>query len=323
MAGTGASSGRSTVSHVVGAGGRWGGGVERKRGKVPANEERSWDPERVQLMAQLLREHGFHVDHGILDFAASRRRVGITFTPDLEAATLRYIELARTQAGSSVLPEPLRDSPKCHGCSLNGICLPDETLALQEAPPDPVAPEVRRLYPVRSDATPLYVQEQGARVGTEKGILVVRTPDERRVTAPFGDFDQPVLLGNVQISAQALHTLCEAGIPFVHCSTGHWFCGLTAGLGIRNGYDKAAQFTAAADPERRLDIARRFVRAKIQNQRTLLRRNAQPAVGAALTELDLSLREVDGAGCIDEPLGRAQLPRLLPGDAPPTRRRTS
>ncbi len=281
--------------------------VERKRGKVPANEERSWEPERVQLMAQglLLREHGFHVDHGILYYAGSRRRVGITFTPELEAATLRYIELARAQAGSSVIPDPLHDSPKCHGCSLNGICLPDETLALQEAPPDPVAPEVRRLYPVRSDATPLYVQEQGARVGTEKGILVVRTPDERHVTARFGDIDQLVLLGNVQITAQALHTLCEAGIPVVHCSTGHWFYGLTAGLGIRNGYDKAAQFAAAADPERRLDVARRFVRAKVQNQRTLLRRNAQPAssAAAALADLDLSLRETDRAGSIDELLG--------------------
>ena len=49
---------------------------------------------------------------------------------------------------------------------------PDETLALKYSPPDPTVDvtvdgqPVRRLYPVRDDATPLYVQEPGARVGT-------------------------------------------------------------------------------------------------------------------------------------------------------------
>src|SRR5690606_284854 len=48
--------------------------------------------------------------------------------PELEARTLRYIEEARAAALSTVLPDPLDDSAKCNGCSLNGICLPDETL---------------------------------------------------------------------------------------------------------------------------------------------------------------------------------------------------
>jgi|GEM_PF-1930593 len=40
--------------------------VETKRGRVPNNEQRSYEPERVQLMAQglLLREHGYTCDHG-------------------------------------------------------------------------------------------------------------------------------------------------------------------------------------------------------------------------------------------------------------------
>ncbi|MGH7506008.1 MAG: CRISPR-associated protein Cas4, partial [Longimicrobiales bacterium] len=48
--------------------------VDTKRGRVPDNPDRSWEPERVQLMAQglLLRENGYRTDHGILYFAGSR-----------------------------------------------------------------------------------------------------------------------------------------------------------------------------------------------------------------------------------------------------------
>src|SRR5690606_20979972 len=113
--------------------------VDTKRGRVPNNPERSWEPERVQLMAQglLLREHGYRCDHGVLYFECSKTRVDVPFTPELEARTLRYIEEARAAALSSVLPDPLVDSPKCNGCSFNGICLPYETLALRHVPADP------------------------------------------------------------------------------------------------------------------------------------------------------------------------------------------
>jgi len=279
--------------------------VERKRGRVPDNPQRSWEPERVQLMAQglLLRDAGYACDHGILYYDASRRRVEIPFTPELEARTLAAIEGARRQAASSVIPPPLRDSRRCFGCSLAGICLPDETAALAEAPPDPAAPAARRLYPARSDASPLYVQEQGARVGTDRGTLVVWKEGEKLATARLMDVDHLVLLGNVQVTAQTLHVLCEAGVPVVHCSTGHWFYGVTAGLGLRNAFDRAAQYAAAADQERRLAFARSFVSAKIGNQRTLLRRNADPTPDAALLELQNMRRAVEFAPDVEALLG--------------------
>ena len=63
--------------------------VETTRGRVPDNEQRSWEPERVQLMAQgmLMREHGFQVDHGVIYFAGSRTRVDVPFTDALENRT--------------------------------------------------------------------------------------------------------------------------------------------------------------------------------------------------------------------------------------------
>ena len=139
--------------------------VDTKRGHVPATPQRSYEPERVQLMCQglLLREQGHVSNYGMLYFAADRRRVRVDFTDELEARTRHLIAEARAAAQRPEPPPPLTDSPKCVGCSLAGICLPDETNLLagsENAPAD-----IRRLYPARDDALPLYVQEQGARVG--------------------------------------------------------------------------------------------------------------------------------------------------------------
>lgn len=279
--------------------------VETKRGRVPDNPERSWEPERVQLMAQglLLREQGYLCDHGFLYFSASRKRVEIAFTPELEARTLDLLAQAQTQSRTSTIPDPLEDSPKCKGCSLAGICLPDETLALRAAPADPVAPTVRRLYPPRDEAGPLYVQEQGAWIGTAKGVLVVRKDGNLMAEAKLKDLDHLVLCGNVQISTQAVHLLCEAGIPICHLSSGHWFYGFTSGFALRNAYDRAAQFQASTDPARCLAFARAIVAAKAANQRTFLQRNADPRPQPALDAMAQVLPLVDTAPEAESLLG--------------------
>lgn len=282
--------------------------VDTKRGRVPNNPERSWEPERVQLMAQglLLREHGYRTDHGVLFFAGSKTRVDVPFTEELEARTLELIRDAHRAATSSVLPDPLDDSPKCNGCSLAGICLPDETLALREVPAVPEeagVDAVRRLYPARDDALPFYVQEQGARVGKSREVLIVRKSGEEIGRARLKDVSQLVLCGNISVTAPAIHLLCEAEVPIVHLSRGHWFYGITAGITLRNAYDRAAQFRAADDPAWRLLFARAVVSAKGANQRTILLRNARPKPSTLLTEMSTLLRKVEHVSSLDQLLG--------------------
>jgi CRISP-associated protein Cas1 len=278
--------------------------VDTKRGSPPNNPERSWEPERVQLMAQglLLREHGYRIEYGVLYFAGSRTRVDVPFTEELEARTLELIEEARAAAGRSEIPEPLEDSPKCNGCSLAGICLPDETLALREVPPDPVEEgwrAVRRLYPARDDAVPFYVQEQGARIGKSKKVLTVRKDGQELARVRLKDVSQVVLCGNVQISTQTVRLCCEAEVPVVYLSTGHWFYGITRGITLRNSFDRAAQFRLAAEEERCLELSRALVQAKGANQRTLLGRNARPRPDEALIRMKTILGKVEHAGSIE------------------------
>ena len=278
--------------------------VDTKRGRPPENPQRCHEPERVQLMAQglLLREHGFQCERGMLYFAAARRRVEVPFTPELEARTLDLLRQARELMRRPEPPPPLEESPKCNGCSLSGICLPDEVNYLnargQSQPGD-----LRRLYPARDDALPLYVQEQGARVGKEGEALTVSRGSADLGRFPLKDVAQLDLCGNVFISAQALHLLCERGIPVVHLSMGGWFYGLTCGHGLRNAYDRAAQFAAAVNETRRVEFARAVVEAKARNQRTLLRRNGGEAAAEAVAEI---------AGLLDH-IARAPDPGALLG----------
>jgi len=280
--------------------------VETKRGNVPDNPERSWEPERVQLMAQglLLREHGWACNHGVLYFARSRTRVIVPFNDDLESLTLHLLRKVKLAIHDRQLPPPLIDSPKCNGCSLNAICLPDETHALQAVPPDPAAPQVRRLYPARDEAQPLYVQEQGAYVGKKGEGIYARSRGGATVAeVRLIDLSQLVLCGNVGISPAALHLLAEAGVTVTHLSQGHWFYGLTGNFTLKNAYDRAAQFRAADDPVRCLAFAKAVVSAKCQNQRTLLRRNAEPEQTAALLGLQHAVNAVDRATDLGQLLG--------------------
>lgn len=276
--------------------------VDTKRGKPPDTPEKCYEPERIQLMAQglLLREHGFICKRGWLYFAGARKRIEVPFTPELEERTRFLLREAQRSLEDTALPAPLEDSPKCWGCSLNGICLPDETLVLQKKD---AGASVRRLYPARNDAVPLYVQDQGARVGKSGETLAATKNRTKLGKWPLKDVSELVLCGNVSVSAQALHLLCERGIPVTHLSMGGWFYGVSHGHGLKNAYDRAAQFAAAADAGKCLNFAIETVRGKTANQRTLLRRNAREDVKDALRKIRRETQRARHASACDELLG--------------------
>ena len=50
--------------------------------------------------------------------------------------------------------------------------------------------------------------------------------------------------------------LCEASIPIVYLSSGHWFYGISHGIHLRNAFDRVAQFQFAGDEQKCLAFAR-------------------------------------------------------------------
>ncbi len=283
-----------------------------------------WPADRVQLAVQglILRENGYMCEKGVVYYAKTKQRVRVPFDEALMAETVRTIEEAWALAARGRIPPPLVDSPKCPGCSLVGICLPDETNSLlgrmlesvvqlplfgveeQEQTPlkKPVA-EVRRLLAPRDDLRPLYLNTQGLRVGKSAEVLQMRDRDKLLQEVRIGEICQLNLLGNVQLSTQAVQALCEAEIPICYFSQGGWFYGITTGMNTKNIFLRRAQFRLADQDWFALSLSRRLVAGKIRNQRTMLQRNHLEPKPEILLELKRLAQRAEQAENLDEMLG--------------------
>lgn len=244
--------------------------VDYKRGKRPHVPQGAYEPERVQLCVQglILEEHGYQCSEGVLYFVESKERVRIAFDDELRALTRNAIDGLRLIAAGGRIPSPLEDSPKCPRCSLVGICLPDEVnfLNKEQTPPRPLAV-------ARDEALPVYVQAHSAKVAKKGETLEISVEDKVVQTARLIDASQLVLMGNIYVTTPTLHELMAREIPVSWHSFGGWFLGHTIGTGHKNVEIRAAQYRASFDDGACLRLAKGFVVAKIQNQRTLLRRN--------------------------------------------------
>jgi len=307
--------------------------IEYKRGAAPDVPEGAHLPERAQLCAQvlLLREHGYRCEHGEIYFARTRRRVRIEITDDLVETTRRAARRAKELTGAGVVPRPLVDSKNCEGCSLVGICLPDEVNLLRGLAPaeDAAEPEsinamdqfwpvaddgvdeqsmdgevvLRRLQPARDDELPLYVQEQGAKISLSGEELIVRGRKGDTTRARLPNVSQVSLFGNVQISTQALRAILERGVSVSLLSTGGWFYGRATGVESKNVELRIAQHRAMAEAETCIQLARGIVASKIRNARTLLRRNHAKPPEVTLFELEQLAKKSESAESIPSLLG--------------------
>jgi CRISPR-associated protein Cas1 len=278
--------------------------VDYKRGKRPHTSQGAWEPERVQLCLQglLLREHGYRCERGVLYFIGSRERAEVLFDDALIARTLELVDAMRAVCRQSVAPPPLVDSPKCPRCSLVTLCLPDE-IGWLRVPNGGEAPAVRKLVPAKDDALPLHVQSPGAKVAKEGDCLLIKGQDDSVAEVRLIEISQVVLYGAVQVSTQAVQELLRRNIPLVYCSSGGWFYGLATGLPHKHVELRRRQYAAAADPDRCLQLARRFIQAKVANSRTLLRRNHTAVPEAVLHELKRDQVHASTATSIDALLG--------------------
>ncbi len=264
--------------------------VDYKAGSPRENENgvELWDTDKMQLGLQmlLLRENGYACERGIIYYRGTKQRVPLMMTPELEGWVMeRIAEARRTAAGS--IPPPLVGSPKCVRCSLNSVCLPDETRLLAEAARRSLggdeadlkvalgttAVPPRRLMAARDDKRVLHLNTPGLRIGCSDELLVVKESDKILEKVRAGDVSHVALFGNIQISTQAIQMLCELEIPVTYFSMGGWFYGITRGHELKNVFTRVEQFRLSRDPAACLALARRFVHGKIRNHRTLLMRN--------------------------------------------------
>lgn len=286
------------IDTVEGAGGKVIP-VELKRGRPAPTPERVWPPELVQVRAYglLLSDNGYECCEGAVFFAETRERVRVDFTDELTELTLRSIREVRENAAWPVAPPSLDDSKKCDGCSLAGICLPDEIPFLRRQRLEPP----RRLIPSDDAARPLYVNQPGAYLGKSGGRVVISKSREVVEEVRLIDVSQLCLYGNVQVSTQLVRELMVRDVPICWFSSGGWLNGITSPLPAKNVELRRRQ--TLADEEVALRIARRMVEGKIRNSRTLMRRNSRMRDKDALESLRRLAIRAARARSVEELLG--------------------
>ncbi|MEM4058644.1 MAG: CRISPR-associated endonuclease Cas1 [Thermoplasmata archaeon] len=250
--------------------------VEYKRGDMPKGKE-PWLSDKLQVCAEaiILRENGYFCDEGIIYYIGSKQRVKVTITEDLINITLSKAEEAKKLALSDLIPPPLIENSKCLKCSLAGICLPDEITLLQLLTKSNTDDEIRRLYPARDDALPLYIQEQGAKVVKHNDEIEIKQERETLAKVRFLDISQLSIFGNVQITTQTIQELCRRDIPICYFSMSGWFEGITHGMSHKNVNLRIKQYSTAQDNIKSTLIASKFIYGKIRNCITMLRRNSK------------------------------------------------
>ena len=306
--------------------------VDYKHGKPKEGKNglELWPPDRAQLAVQgiVLRENGYRSEEGIVYYRKTGQRVRVQFDEALVMETERLVGRAWSIAEAGEIPPPLIDSPKCPGCSMVGICLLDETLTASEvgieptqltlfgeARRKPVKREVRALMTPRSEQRPLYLNTPGVRVGKSGAVLQVREKERLLQEARLGEICQVSLMGNVQISTQAVQALCEAEIPLCYFSMGGWFYGITMGLNQKNVFLRRGQFRLSDQDYFTRALARRLVEGKIRNQRTMLQRNHVEPKRNTVAGLKEMAERAERAESIEELLGiEGNAARLYFGD---------
>ena len=278
-----------------------------------------WDTDKMQLglQALILRDNGYTCHEGVIYYRATKQRVRLPITPELETWIRQQIAEAR-KVVTGPIPAPLVQSPKCVRCSLAPVCLPDETRMLTQGPvAEDVGVEVgasartsrpsqespRRLIAARDDSRALYLNTQGYRVGCKDEVLTVKEKDHVVEEIRMRDVSHVALFGNIQISTQAIQSLCELEIPITYFSMGGWFYGITRGHTLKNIFLRMEQFRLAREAPTCLSLARRFVHGKIRNHRTLLMRNHLEAPEPALARLKQAAEDALGAESLEVLLG--------------------
>lgn len=266
-----------------------------------------WDTDKMQLglQALILRDNGYICNEGVIYYRATKQRVRLPITAELETWVVEKIAEARLIMRGPI-PEPLVDSPKCVRCSLAPVCLPDETRLLHLRPTETRPTEEatpRRLIAARDDTRPLYLNSQGFRVGCKGEVLQVKDKEKLVEEVRLRDVSHVSLFGNIQITTQAIQALCEQDIPVTYFSMGGWFYGITRGHELKNVFLRMEQFRLASDPITCLLLARQFVHGKIRNHRTMLMRNHIEPPEATILKLKRAADDALNAASIEELLG--------------------
>ena len=117
----------------------------------------------------------------------------------------------------------------------------------------------------------LYIKEQGALVQKVGERILVTKQANTLLDIPIIKVENISLIGNVQITAQALHMLMKHGIDISYFTYSGNYLGHTASDASKNIFLRFEQYGCYLDMKKRLHMAKIIVDNKVRNQIALVR----------------------------------------------------
>lgn len=116
----------------------------------------------------------------------------------------------------------------------------------------------------------VYVKEQGACVRKQGECVIITKGTDTFFAGAGGDLDNIAVIGNVQVSSQALQMLMTRGVDVNYFTFSGKYLGHTAAETSKNVFLRLAQYEVYHDLPRRLELARSIVDNKICNQMNII-----------------------------------------------------
>lgn len=117
----------------------------------------------------------------------------------------------------------------------------------------------------------IYIKEQGTCVQKKGERIMVTKQSQSLMEFPVSNIEGIALMGNVQITTQALHFLLARGIDVSHYTYSVRYLGQTAAESSKNIFLRISQYELFKNEERRRNFARTIVENKIENQLRMIR----------------------------------------------------
>lgn len=117
----------------------------------------------------------------------------------------------------------------------------------------------------------IYIKEQGTMIRKSGEKIEITKGDKKLLSFPVWNIDGLSMIGNVQISTQALTYLMENGVDVSIFAYSGRYIGQAMADSSKNIFLRFAQYDAYQNMENRMNMARIIIRNKIENQINVVR----------------------------------------------------
>lgn len=154
----------------------------------------------------------------------------------------------------------------------------------------------------------LYLIEQGTTLHKKGDVFTVTQKGELLQEIRAIEVEQIIVLGNIDLTTPAINYILRQGIDCVFCNSYGRYHGRLISNESKLGILRLHQVETVLQPAKKLEIARAFVRGKLHNQSTMIKRFQReldlPELALTIERIETILNKLDKCPDVNALLGQ-------------------